>query len=68
MKRRTILCRAFALLGGFFLAVVVNAATMKDDAKFCAGYGLCRFRSCDCYRFVGKGNTCKCGHSFYDHR
>lgn len=29
------------------------------------GYGQCKH--CSCGRFEGSSNTCRCGHSFYDH-
>lgn len=66
MERRSFFGSALAALGGLFgVAAASNAARSPVCHR---GYGPCKYRNCDCYKFGGKSNTCKCGHSFYDHR
>ena len=68
MERRTFIGRMVATLGGLFAVGTVAAAVTSDEQQVCRGYGPCKYRSCPCYKFDGRSNTCKCGHSFYDHR
>lgn len=63
--------RTWAALGALLLATLPAAAVLAPvgsprNAAVAAGYGQCR--KCDCDRFSGKGNTCRCDHSFYDHQ
>jgi hypothetical protein len=68
MERRTFLGRMAAVLGGLFAVGTVTRAATRHEDHARRGYGPCKYRSCDCYKFDGRSNTCKCGHSFYDHR
>jgi hypothetical protein len=68
MERRQFIGRLLAVLGGLFAAGTGARAATRGRGPVGRGYGPCKHRSCDCYKFDGKGNTCKCGHSFYDHR
>jgi hypothetical protein len=66
MERRHFFGRLLAVLGGLLGTAAVGRAAGESPCR--RGYGPCKYRSCSCYKFDGKGNTCKCGHSFYDHR
>ena len=67
MDRRRLIGRVLAALGGV-IGGTATCRAARNDRMVCRGYGPCKHRSCSCYKFDGKGNTCKCGHSFYDHR
>ncbi len=63
-RRRSIQLVAVAvlsLLGSLFTVLPVEA---RNSTAY--GYGQCR--KCDCSKFRGSGNYCKCDHGFYDHQ
>lgn len=71
MKRRTFMVKALTTIGSLLGArstAKLSAQEGTEGTLVTVGYGPCKHRSCNCYNFDGNGNTCKCGHNFYDHR
>lgn len=55
-----------AAMVGVVAAAAIGHAAQTQPNQPQRGYGQCR--KCDCSKFRGSGNTCKCDHSFYDHQ
>ncbi len=71
MNRREFLKRAAAAVGLVAAGAVASEVSEQATAEAAAhdqhalGYGRCS--RCSCERFDGRGQTCRCGHGFYQH-